>query len=65
MAVLKILGKFQEKKSVTAYTIFPLIRGNQQYYLSKRCHFFFQNKNETKIFTINKPNIMEKSKRQQ
>ena len=28
--------------------------------MSKPCHFFFQNKNETKIFTINKPNIMKK-----
>ena len=32
--------------------------------MTKPCHFFFQNKNET-IFTINKPNIMTKSKYQQ
>ena len=33
--------------------------------MSKPCHFFFQNKNKAKIFTINKPNIMEKFKYQQ
>ena len=33
--------------------------------MSKPCHFFFQNKNEAQIFTINKPNIMKKSKYQQ
>ena len=30
--------------------------------MSKPCHFFFQNKNETYIFTINKPNIIKQSK---
>ena len=29
--------------------------------MSKPGHFFFQSKNETYIFTINKPNIMKKS----
>ena len=29
------------------------------------CDFFFQNTNETEIFTINKPNIIKKSKYQQ
>ena len=33
--------------------------------MSKPSHFLFQNKNETKIFTINKPNKMKKSKYQQ
>ena len=33
--------------------------------MSKPCDFFFQNKNETKIFTINKPNIMKKYEYQQ
>ena len=33
--------------------------------MSKPCNFFFHNKNETKIFTINKPNIMKKSLYQQ
>ena len=33
--------------------------------MSKTCHFLFQNKNETWIFAINKPNIMKKSKYQQ
>ena len=32
--------------------------------MSKPCHIFFQNKNETQIFTINKPNIMKISKYQ-
>ena len=27
--------------------------------MSKPCHFSFQNKNETQIFTINKPNIIK------
>ena len=31
----------------------------------KPCHFFFQNKNETQNFTINKPNLIKKSKYQQ
>ena len=30
--------------------------------MPKSCHFFFQNKNETYILTINKPNIAKKSK---
>ena len=33
--------------------------------MSKPCHFFFQNQNETQIFTISEPNIMKKSKYQQ
>ena len=33
--------------------------------MAKPCHFFFQNKNATKVFTINKPNIMKKSRYQQ
>ena len=33
--------------------------------MSKPCHFFFRNKNETQIFTISKPNIMKKFKYQQ
>ena len=32
--------------------------------MSKPCHFFFQNKNWLQIFTINKTNIMRKSKYQ-
>ena len=32
--------------------------------MSKPCHFFFQNKNETRIFIINKPNMMKKCKYQ-
>ena len=32
--------------------------------MSKPCHFLFQNKNETRNFTINKPNIMKKPKYQ-
>ena len=33
--------------------------------MPKPYHFFFENKNEKQIFTINKPNIMKKSKHQQ
>ena len=33
--------------------------------MSKPCPFFFQNQDKTKIATINKPNIMKKSKYQQ
>ena len=33
--------------------------------MSKPCHFFFQNQNETQIFTTNESNIMKKSKYQQ
>ena len=33
--------------------------------MSKPCNFFFQNKNKTYLFTINKPNIMKKCKYQQ
>ena len=33
--------------------------------MSKPCYSFSQNKNETKVFTISKPNIMKKSKYQQ
>ena len=33
--------------------------------MSKSCHFFFQNKNETGIFTITKPSTMKRSKYQQ
>ena len=32
--------------------------------MPKPCHFLFQNKNNTYVFTINKPNIMKKSKYQ-
>ena len=40
-------------------------QGNEQCQTSKPCHIFSQSKNETQIFTINKPNIMKKSKYQQ
>ena len=33
--------------------------------MSKPYHIYSQNKNETLIFTINKPNIMKKSRYQQ
>ena len=33
--------------------------------MSKPCRIFSQNKNETLIFTINKPNIMKKSNHRQ
>ena len=33
--------------------------------MSKTCHFFFKNKNETLILAINKPNIMTKYNYQQ
>ena len=33
--------------------------------MSKPCHIFSENKNETYVFTNNKPNIMKKSKYQQ
>ena len=33
--------------------------------MSRPYKFFFQNKNETRILTINKPNMMKKSKYQQ
>ena len=33
--------------------------------MSKPSHFLIQNKNETKIFTINKPDTMKKSKYEQ
>ena len=33
--------------------------------MSKPCHIFSQNKNETYIFIINKPNVMKKSNYQQ
>ena len=33
--------------------------------MAKPGHFFFKNKNDTQMFTINKPHIMKKSKYQQ
>ena len=42
-----------------------LSQENEQNKMSKPCHIFFQNKDETQIFTINKRYVMKKSKYQQ
>ena len=43
----------------------PLFQSYGNAQMLKLCHFFFQNKNEYQIYTINKTNIMKKTKYQQ